>query len=127
MNKSQEILFYKSSIVTIESDILKNERKESTSDLQEEIESDKNTLRKFKSLLAKLDDSYNIENAYKIRLNILKSAYDMACHNLLCYSKTYGMNTPKEGYNVQWQIEKTKVDVLEVWLKELEIFDCEVE
>lgn len=34
----------------------------------------------------------------KTILQYLQEQKEMAWHNRLCYSKTYGMDTPKEGY-----------------------------
>ncbi|ADY54885.1 hypothetical protein Sgly_2985 [Syntrophobotulus glycolicus DSM 8271] len=38
----------------------------------------------------------------KTILQYLKEQKDMAWHNRLCYSKTYGMDTPKEGYEKEF-------------------------
>jgi len=52
------------------------------------------------------------------RKDVLKEAFQMACHNLLCYSKNYGMTIPREGYEKEFQKHKEEVAVLEEWLKE---------
>lgn len=52
------------------------------------------------------------------KLAMLKDYYDLECHNLLCYSATYGMNTPKAGWEQNWQEAKAKVEMLKALIKE---------
>ncbi|MFV0399093.1 MAG: hypothetical protein ACK5LX_00555 [Oscillospiraceae bacterium] len=37
----------------------------------------------------------------------------MACHNLLCYSKTYSMNTPKDGCETQFAEAQRDLEIVE--------------
>lgn len=50
------------------------------------------------------------------RLLLLIDARDMTYHNLLCYSKTLAMDTPKAGYENEWELEKDKASMIEKWL-----------
>ena len=61
---------------------------------------------------------YWMESAiqYMQRLLLLVDARDTAYNNLLCYSKTYAMDTPKDGCEDNWQIEKDKANMIEKWL-----------
>jgi len=54
------------------------------------------------------------------KLDILYDRRDMACHNLLCYSKSYLMDEPKESYEAERKAAKEEADFLEIWIKELE-------
>lgn len=38
----------------------------------------------------------------KTTLQYLSERKDMAWHNRFCYSKTYGMDTPKDGYEKEF-------------------------
>jgi len=51
---------------------------------------------------------------------ILRDRLDMACHNLLCYSETYLMDTPKAGYEKKHAEAAAEVEMLEDWLKEFD-------
>lgn len=53
------------------------------------------------------------------RNELLRQIYEQECHNLLCYSKTYGMNTPKDGYEKEWKESNEKVELLKQMLDEL--------
>ena len=53
------------------------------------------------------------------RYDILKKAQDMAAHNLLCYSKTYGMDTPKDGQEAEWQSAKEELEIIDGMIAEL--------
>ena len=59
-----------------------------------------------------------MNNAVKFiqRIQLLVEAREMAYHNQLCYSKTYAMDTPKEGYEDKWNAEKDKANMIEQWL-----------
>ena len=59
------------------------------------------------------------------RKDILKEAYQMACHNLFCYSKNYGMTIPKDGCEKEFEKHKSEVEVLQEWLKELQLSEQE--
>ena len=50
---------------------------------------------------------------------ILQKYYDLACHNLLCYSTTYGMDTPKPGFEKEWEESNKEVALLKEMLDEL--------
>lgn len=56
---------------------------------------------------------------YMQRLLLLVEDRDMAYHNLLCYSTSYLMNTPKEGYEDKWNVEREKATMIEQWLVDL--------
>jgi len=49
---------------------------------------------------------------------LLQKYYDLACHNLLCYSKNWAMTEPKEGYEVEWKQAKEECALLEEMIKE---------
>ena len=53
---------------------------------------------------------------YMERLMLLLEARDMAYHNKFCYSKTYAMDTPKDGYEDEWLHECEKAQMIEKWL-----------
>lgn len=42
----------------------------------------------------------------------LHDLYEMACHNLLCYSANYLMTEPKAGFDVEWAAAVLEVDRL---------------
>lgn len=48
-------------------------------------------------------------------MEFLKMYYEMACHNLMCYSKTLAMDTPKAGLEKQW--EECSREIL--WLEQM--------
>lgn len=50
---------------------------------------------------------------------ILQNCYDMACHNLFCYSKNYLMDTPKEGYEKDWAQAQEECELLQEMIKEM--------
>lgn len=52
------------------------------------------------------------------KLEVLKECYEMACHNLLCYSDNYLMSCPKVGYMKEWENAKEKVSLLEEIIKD---------
>lgn len=52
--------------------------------------------------------------------DLLNKYYDMACHNLFCYSKNYGMTEPKEGFEANWKEVQEEVQLLEAMIKEEE-------
>lgn len=52
------------------------------------------------------------------RYTLLKDAYDMACHNLMCYSTNLLMDTPKPEFANEWHRENTKVKTIESWLQD---------
>ena len=52
------------------------------------------------------------------RSDLFKKYYDMACHNLLCYSANYLMGKPKEGYEEEWEEARQEVEILEELIKE---------
>lgn len=54
------------------------------------------------------------------RLQLFQEMYNMATHNLLCYSKNYLMTEPKEQYIKQWEVENEKVNLLKEIIKEEE-------
>lgn len=43
---------------------------------------------------------------------LLEKNYEMACHNLLCYSANYGMTEPKEGYEKEWLAAQEECQLL---------------
>jgi len=49
---------------------------------------------------------------------ILRNRLEMASHNLMCYSETYAMQTPKADYEEQHKEATAEVDILKTWLKE---------
>jgi len=52
------------------------------------------------------------------RETFLREKLEMASHNLMCYSKNYAMDTPKEGYEERYREAGAEVEMLKVWLKE---------
>ena len=52
------------------------------------------------------------------RLQLYEEMYDLATHNLLCYSEDYLMTRPKANFIEQWKKEREKVDLLEEIIKE---------
>lgn len=46
-------------------------------------------------------------------LEYLEVQRDVAYHNLLCYSRNYGMTAPKEGYKTEWQNSKEECRIVE--------------
>lgn len=54
------------------------------------------------------------------RLNILYDRKDMVLHNLLCYSKSYLMDEPKEDYKKEWEASKDEAETIEIWIKDIE-------
>ncbi len=51
-------------------------------------------------------------------LSILEELLEMKYHNILCYSKNYLMNTPKEGKEQQWADERRAVEIVETLIAE---------
>jgi hypothetical protein len=51
---------------------------------------------------------------------LFEKYYQMACHNLLCYSQNYLMTIPKPGYEKEWEEAKQECDLLESMLAELQ-------
>lgn len=47
----------------------------------------------------------------------LREAYEMACHNLLCYSRNCALTAPKNGYETEWAAAKEKVESLGIALR----------
>ena len=56
---------------------------------------------------------------YMERLLLLVEARDMAYHNLLCYSKSYSMNEPRNGFDEEWNRERNKAKMIEKWLLDM--------
>ena len=54
------------------------------------------------------------------RLEVLHKRLDQVNHNLMCYSATLLMNSPKEGYEEQWAITDKEQKIIAGWLDELE-------
>lgn len=52
------------------------------------------------------------------RLQLFQEMYEMASHNLLCYSQNYLMTKPKLEYVEEWKNEKEKIDLLSEMIKE---------
>lgn len=52
------------------------------------------------------------------RLELFKEMYNMATHNLLCYSQDYLMIKPKPKFAQEWKKEKEKVELLEKIIEE---------
>ncbi len=52
------------------------------------------------------------------RTDVLCKALQMADHNLLCYSRTYGMNSPKEGMEAKWEEAREESQILKEMLVE---------
>jgi hypothetical protein len=55
------------------------------------------------------------------RIELLKKYYDMACHNLLCYSRNYAMTVPKEGFEVEWKQVNEECELLQEMIKQYEV------
>lgn len=43
---------------------------------------------------------------------LFKKYYDMACHNLLCYSKNYLMTEAKDGFENEWKQANEECELL---------------
>lgn len=52
------------------------------------------------------------------RIDVLRSALNMANHNLNCYSETYAMDAPKAGYKDEWAKAKEESDILSQMINE---------
>lgn len=53
------------------------------------------------------------------KLQVLNEVYDQEVHNLMCYSKNYLMEEPKEQYENEWAESKEKVILLEQIMDEI--------
>lgn len=53
---------------------------------------------------------------YMEKLLFLVESREMACHNLMCYSKSLMMDEPKNGYEDEWDRANRRVQMLEKWL-----------
>lgn len=53
------------------------------------------------------------------KLQLLKEVYDQEVHNLMCYSKNYLMEEPKEQYKNEWAECKEKILLLEQIIDEI--------
>lgn len=49
---------------------------------------------------------------------LLQSKYEMACHNLLCYSANYGMTEPRAGFEKEWEKAVKECELLKIMLNE---------
>lgn len=56
--------------------------------------------------------------------SIIREKHEMACHNLLCYSATYGMDTPKAGLEVEFKAASQEVQEVEEVMDQLGIRRC---
>ena len=54
------------------------------------------------------------------RLNILYDDYEMACHNLICYSKNLLMTEPKTGQEDKHHETDIEIETLREWIREIE-------
>lgn len=52
------------------------------------------------------------------RVELLSKYYEMACHNLLCYSNSYAMEQAKEGFEEEWRQAKAECELLQEMIKE---------
>ncbi len=52
------------------------------------------------------------------RRRMLQEFYAMVCHNLMCYSFTLAMDSPKKGFEAEWGDAKEKVQLLKQMLQE---------
>lgn len=52
------------------------------------------------------------------KLDLLEKYYNMATHNLLCYSESYLMTKPKKGYDESWKRAKEECDLLDTMIGE---------
>lgn len=50
------------------------------------------------------------------RYGILMDALEMAEHNLRCYSTSYTLEEPKEGFLEDWTDAKDKIETLKSWI-----------
>ena len=51
--------------------------------------------------------------------DLLQKYYDMACHNLLCYSANFLMEEPKRGFEAEWEQSKNECDLMQEILNQL--------
>lgn len=54
------------------------------------------------------------------RLDILKRLYEMATHNIYCYSANLLMTAAKKGKEKEWADCNEEVEILAVWIAEME-------
>lgn len=47
------------------------------------------------------------------RMQLLKEYYEQEQYNLLCYSKDYSTDIPKDNYIKEWKKEKEKIKILQ--------------
>ena len=47
------------------------------------------------------------------RMQLLKEYYEQEQYNLLCYSKDYSTNIPKDNFIREWKNEKEKIKILQ--------------
>jgi hypothetical protein len=52
-----------------------------------------------------------------LELECIKKDYDMACHNLMCYSKNLLMEEPKKGFETDFKLAKLRVEMIENTMK----------
>lgn len=55
------------------------------------------------------------------KMDLLKKYLDMACHNLLCYSKNYAMSEPKEQFVQEWNEAQEEIELLKEMVKEINV------
>lgn len=53
------------------------------------------------------------------RNTILTEMRDMAWHNVLCYSKNYAMDEPKDGMREKWETAKAEAEIIDQMYDEL--------
>jgi len=51
---------------------------------------------------------------------LLQKHYEMACHNLLCYSRSYLMEQAKEGFEAEWKEAQAECELLQEMMVELD-------
>lgn len=52
------------------------------------------------------------------REQFLRNSLEMASHNLMCYSASYAMTEPKEGFEAEYKEASEEVEMLQAWIKE---------
>jgi hypothetical protein len=50
---------------------------------------------------------------------LLQKHYEMACHNLLCYSRNHLMDQAKEGFDTEWKQCQAECELLQEMINEL--------
>jgi len=53
--------------------------------------------------------------------DLLQKYYEMACHNLLCYSDSYLADKPIIGHENEWEEIKVECELLKEMIEEMDV------